>query len=381
MTIRWLVRHSLRLRSWPLAQQWAGAAFLVLVGFGVRFALLGTEPIFPYVVFFLVAALAGIMFRPSAGLLAIALSAAAAVYFFVEPQLSFVVEQPKDVVALALFLVISALMVSLMDALYEAYAEAEAARQDAVAARARAEAGERERELLLAELSHRVKNDLARASGALRLQASGASQEVAEALSTAADRLRVAARVHDRLARTNGEVVVNVRDFLGDLVGDLGITAAGLKPVDLLIKAESHLLPVGRAGSIGLIVNELITLSLKHAFSGDCAGSITTSFSREGTTYVLRVEDDGVAIPADASEWIGQAGLGRKLLRALAAQLGGQIETAANSPCGTVHVLRFPADPPGSADTVRPSAMITPPEARRTAWIGSSMPGAISSGT
>ena len=53
-------------------------------------------------------------------------------------------------------------------------------------------------------------------------------------------------------------------------------------------------------------------------------------------------------MPAGASDWIGQAGWGRKLLRALAAQLGGQIETAVNSPSGTVHVLRFPADPPGS---------------------------------
>jgi two-component sensor histidine kinase len=353
----------------------------VLVGFSLRFALFGIEPIFPYVVFFLVTTLAGIMFRPSAGLFAIALSTAAAVYFFVEPQFSFAVEQPKDVVALALFLVISALTVWLMNALYEAYAEADAARHDAVAARARAEAGERERDLLLAEFAHRVKNDLARASGALRLQASGASPEVAEALSTAADRLRVTARVHDRLARTNGEVVVNVKDFLGDLVADLGITAAGLKPVDLLIRAECHLLPVARAGSIGLIVNELITLSLKHAFPGDRAGSITTSFSQEGATYVLRVEDDGVAISAGASDLIGPAGLGRKLLRALAAQLGGQIETAANSPSGTVHVLRFPADPPGGAEAVRPAKVIAPSEAQRTAWISACMPSAISSGT
>ena len=51
---------------------------------------------------------------------------------------------------------------------------------------------------------------------------------------------------------------MNVRDFLGDLVADLGISAAGLKPVDLLIKAESHLLPVARAGSIQLFVNELV---------------------------------------------------------------------------------------------------------------------------
>ena len=177
MTVRWLVRHSLGVRSWPLAQQWAGAALLVLVALSLRFALLGIEPVFPYVAFFLVATLVGIMFRPTAGLLAIALSATAAVYFFVEPQFSFAVEQPKAVVALALFLVTSALTVWLMNALYEAYAEADAARHFAVAARTRAEAGERERDLMLAEFAHRVKNDLARASGACGSRPAGPRQK------------------------------------------------------------------------------------------------------------------------------------------------------------------------------------------------------------
>ncbi|MCB4825433.1 DUF4118 domain-containing protein [Roseicella aerolata] len=351
-----------RTRALPLPVRWAGAALLVLAAFGLRYLLLGPTPAVPYMLFLPAVILAAVVFGRGSGVTATVLGALLAVYFFVEPLYSFAFADAASVISVMLFAAIGFFIAALSGALHDAYIEAEdayhaveTARREAEAARARAEAGERERDLLLAELKHRVKNDMQRIMSTMRLQAAGAAPDVATALYAAVDRVRIVAAVHDRLARRDGHLLVGMHGFLDDLVAGLRASVLGLQPVGLFVDAEDHMLPVSRAGTVGLVANELITNALKHAFPEDRVGSITIGFRRDGTDFLLLVADDGIGLPEMPAVEAEQesrrhGGMGRKLVRALAAQLGGQIETRPREPTGTQHVLRFPMNQPGAAD-------------------------------
>ena len=229
-------------------------------------------------------------------------------------------------------------------------------------ARGRAEAEARQRELLLSEMSHRVMNDMQMLVGVLHAQASQAADpEATDALRAAAGRVRVLGRVHERLSaqRRTGPApadaaVADSRLFIEGLVADLRAGLGGVRPVSLAVSAEPHLLPLAALGNVGLVVNELVTNALKHAFPGGREGAVRVAFRREGGTCELVVADNGVGVAAAAG--VGQqparapgagrpgagGGQGGRLLRALAAQLGGRLEVAAGEVGGTVCRLRFP---------------------------------------
>ena len=139
------------------------------------------------------------------------------------------------------------------------------AQAESEAARARAEAGERERDLLLVERDHRVKNDMQRLVGLLAMQARSASPEVAAALRNAAERVKVVARLHDRLVPSGGGTV-EMREFLTGLAADLRASFEGLRPIRLHVSAEAHRLPLDRASAVALVASELVANALKHAF-------------------------------------------------------------------------------------------------------------------
>lgn len=342
----------------PLALRWLGTAALVSIAFTLRHAL--AEPsVSPYLGFLPAVILAALIFNRGSGVLATVLSAALAAYFFVEPEHTFLVTRPVDVINLILFVAVGLFIAGAVEALHGAYVEAEDTNRSLREARVRAEAGEREREMLLAEFRHRVSNDLQRLSSMILLQAKASPAAGAE-LRAAASRIQVLAGVHNRLARRDGHVQVDMREFLYDLIADLRASLTSLYPVGLFVDAESHALPVSRAGSVALIANELVTNALKHAFPEPAReGAITIGFRRDGIDFILTVADDGVGMtepPCRSGDGPGDSrsvGMGSRLVRALAAQLGGHVETTSQPGGGTRHVLRFPAQPPGNAEYVQ----------------------------
>lgn len=340
-------RIALRARSlaWPL--RWGGSASFVLIAFGLRYALLGRSPFLPFLLFFPAIALATLLFGRGCGYVAVALSAALAIYFLMEPRFDFALPTATDTVGVGLFLLAGLFVVGAIEVAHAAYADAERSRQDAAAALKRAEAELHARDLLLIEFAHRTKNDMQQITATLLMQAAGAAPEAAGALREAANRVRVLARLHNRLARRDGHLLVDMRDFLQGLVADLRTGMADLRPIGLPVEAERRMLSLSRAGAVGLIVNELVTNALKHAFPDEREGAIRIGFRRDGGDFVLTVADDGVGLPpvlADAPP--ARGGMGRRLVRALAAQLGGRIETSRREPSGTLHTLRFPVEPP-----------------------------------
>ncbi len=362
-----MLQAPLYLADLALPLRWGCAVLLVLLAFAARLLLFGPGPGFPYLLFFPAVILSGVLLDRGSGFVAALVSAALGVFFFVPPVGSLAVASPQDALGAALYLAIALAVAALVEALHRAHAETIRAHAETEAARARAEAGERERDLLLAELGHRVKNDMQRLVGLLAMRASGASPEVAVALRDAAERIKVVARLHDRLVLSGGGAAVDMREFLAGLAADMRASFEGLRPIRLHVAAEAHPLPLDRAGAVALVANELVTNALKHAFPGDREGTVRIAFRREGADYVLTVSDDGAGLAQEA--WPAppggggrrSGGLGRRLTRALAAQLGGRIEVRSPAHGGAAATLRFPmsaAGKNGRAEGRSPKAVL-----------------------
>lgn len=228
--------------------------------------------------------------------------------------------------------IIVALMAGLQNAMLRSVQAESRARDDA-----------RRTELLLLEQAHRVSNDLSSLVSMLQIQA-GAEPAAAEALDAAAKRVLVLGRLHGRLSSgADPSIVVDSRLFLEGVVTDLRASLVGLRSVVLTVAAEAYPLPVARAGDLGLVLNELVTNALKHAFPDKREGIIHVSFRRDEELFELMVSDNGVGyLPDHLRESDAGAGLGSRILRALALQLGGRLSVSSDAAGGTVSQLRFP---------------------------------------
>jgi PAS domain S-box-containing protein len=197
-----------------------------------------------------------------------------------------------------------------------------------------------QKDLLLYDINHRVKNHLQSVMATLSLSSrrmeDGAAQEAIEAT---INRLSVLSRVYDRLElRPGGEAVVSARDFIQGLCSDLQPSLIDLRPVALRVNSANEEIELGRAVSVGLVINEALTNALKYAFPDDAAGTVMVNFERQDEQFCLEVLDDGVGF----SQRKPGSGTGTKLIRALAQQLGGTVEWG--GPPGTQLVVRFPAN-------------------------------------
>lgn len=185
-----------------------------------------------------------------------------------------------------------------------------------------------EKEVLLKEVHHRVKNNLQVVSSLLNLQAKTLKDEAAQAVfRESRARVRAMALVHEILYRTQDFSRLNMRDYAGKLVEGLMASYGVGGQVNLVCDICDCPLSVDTAVSLGLILNELVSNSFKYAFAGGRAGTLTVKLSGEGGGYCLSVENDGPALPADYD--LRKAGtLGMQLVTTLARQIGGTVEQA-----------------------------------------------------
>ncbi|PRY92635.1 PAS domain S-box-containing protein [Hasllibacter halocynthiae] len=201
----------------------------------------------------------------------------------------------------------------------------------ASAARLRRRLGDREDELrekdvALREVDHRVKNSLAMVSAILHAQARSAPA-AAEALATAASRVRAVAEVHGAIYAADRAERIEMRDYLRTLAEALSRSLAGGD-----VKVEHAIcertLTGGEALALGLIVSELIANALRHAFAKH-RGTVRVGCEPAGTgRTVLTVEDDGAGFP-QGFDLRRAEGLGSKVVLSYAAKLGAEVETGA----------------------------------------------------
>jgi two-component sensor histidine kinase len=225
-------------------------------------------------------------------------------------------------------------------------AGANAALKVEVAVRRQAEGKVREslqeKEVLLKEIHHRVKNNLQVVSSLLRLQAAGIKDEATAALFYESQtRVRSMALIHEELYQAGNLARVDFASYLRRLLPDLARSyrADASENVDLKIEAMDVSLPVDRAIPCGLIVNELITNALKHAFPNGRQGGIQVRLAAQSKETTLAVRDDGVGFPPDV-DFRQSRSLGLQLVCTLANQLGGTINLERDN--GTEFVITFP---------------------------------------
>ncbi len=200
-----------------------------------------------------------------------------------------------------------------------------------------------EKEILLKEIHHRVKNNLQVISSMIDLQADRqADLQVRVLFQDARDRVRSMALVHEKLYQSQDLARIELGAYTRNLVQELLQTYGTEKRVRLNITVESVLLPVDMAIPCGLMLNEMATNSLKHAFVGRDCGTIEVGLSRQGDTVRLFFEDDGCGLPTEI-DWKTTSSLGLRLIRMLSDQLHGSLTLTSGS--GTTFQLQFAVSP------------------------------------
>ena len=199
-----------------------------------------------------------------------------------------------------------------------------------------------DKDVLLRELSHRTKNNMQVIISLLGMQASKSKDEkMAEALSDAQDRVRTMALVYEKLHRSGSVSSLNAKEYVEELSTTFlhahrGIGGTVQTTLDLEEMEISH----DQALPMGLILNELLSNSVKHAFLDGKAGNICISMKRLGEKMELRYRDNGPGLPMGMDLSRGSS-LGLKLVYNLAArQLLGTVELVPGP--GAEIVFRFP---------------------------------------
>ncbi|REE28868.1 PAS domain S-box-containing protein [Methanothermobacter defluvii] len=196
-----------------------------------------------------------------------------------------------------------------------------------------------EKEILLREVHHRVKNNLQIISSLLNLQSLGTEgEEVRDVLMESQGRIKVMAMIHEHLYRSESLASINFRDYVERLVEDIIIShGTGIRKV---IEVDDIKPDIDTAIPLGLIINELVTNSVKYAFP-DGTGTVTVRIRSHDDEVSLVVADDGVGLPEDI-EPENTDTLGLSLVSILTAQLDGTLTIRRDH--GTEFRISFPAE-------------------------------------
>ncbi|NTW13218.1 MAG: PAS domain S-box protein, partial [Anaerolineales bacterium] len=227
----------------------------------------------------------------------------------------------------------------------EALSRANERLQDEVNERKAAEAlvlaSLQEKEVLLKEIHHRVKNNLQIISSLLNLQTQGITDVgTLQAMRDSQARVRSMALIHEKLYQSESLANIEFGEYVKSLANDLFRTYRGQAGrVQLKVQVDEVFLGLDQAVSCGLILNELMTNSLKYAFPNGKSGTIWVELSAgHGRVVSLRAADDGISIPPDF-DVNNTKSLGLQLVNNLAKQLDAKVDLSTSN--GTSFLITF----------------------------------------
>lgn len=306
-------------RRYGILLRYGATSIIIGTAALIRFSLQEMLGGFPLLIFFPAVFLCALLFDRGSGFFATLLSATVASYFFIEPYLSFSIGL-DNIAAVLIFIVIGFTMSAVTETLRKTIM--------------RLDESEKAKALLLEELAHRTKNDLAIISSAITLQGNASNNPAVQAaLKEANARVLVVAQAQERLRGDRDGGMVDLSSYISALCHGLGDLLRGVRPIAVRVKCTPINVPSSVAVHVGLIVNELVTNSLKYAYPTERGGIIAVDISVDGSLMQVTVEDDGVGCPDDF-----KPGLGSKLIRLLAKQLGGRVEREQADPGCRVRV-------------------------------------------
>ncbi|MEF3275517.1 MAG: PAS domain S-box protein [Chloroflexus sp.] len=212
----------------------------------------------------------------------------------------------------------------------------------AVAAQLRAALAEKE--LLLREVHHRVKNNLQIVSSLLRLQAENISDErVSAAVQDSQNRIRALALVHEQLYRSESLAHIDIGEYLQSIATSVwrSLSMRG-SPIRLASEVSHGIsINIDQAIALGLIVTELVSNSVKHAFpNGTHDGIISLRVDRTADSLLIEVADNGIGIPAQINP--GGGSLGMQLVHGLCRQIGATLQFGSGP--GTTVIIQLPTE-------------------------------------
>lgn len=184
----------------------------------------------------------------------------------------------------------------------------------------------KEKEILLQEIHHRVKNNLAIISSLLELQKDNVSQEVEDLLSSSQSRIKSIAKVHEKLYESSTLSNIPLDTYIRELSDEIkNAYTSGKKNIEIQLDVVPFEIDLDEAIPIGLILNELINNAFKHAFKDHKEGIIRISLEKSGEGMELVVENNGNSIAEDFDPDQSDS-LGMTLIRVLIKRVNGTLK-------------------------------------------------------
>jgi PAS domain S-box-containing protein len=198
--------------------------------------------------------------------------------------------------------------------------------------------------MLVHEVDHRVKNNLQMIASLLTMQTRSITDPTArEVMKSMLSRVEALGTVHKRLYQSNDVERFDVAEFARELGTDL-LRGSGRSGISLHFDLEAVEVPVEKAPAIALMMNELLTNALKHAFPDERPGRLSITVRPDGRHFGIKIIDNGVGMPRDV---VGGRSFGKRLIESLARQLSASIAWSPAGP-GTMIDIRLPRE---SADS------------------------------
>jgi two-component sensor histidine kinase/ligand-binding sensor domain-containing protein/PAS domain-containing protein len=199
-----------------------------------------------------------------------------------------------------------------------------------------------EKEVLLKEIHHRVKNNLQVISSLLNMQASATEGEkYKELLNESQNRIRSMALIHESLYQSDNFLEIDFNDYIHLLASTLSRSySSNTYGIDIQIQADNVFLDIDRAIPCGLIINELVSNAYKHAFSDrEEQGIVLIKLKQTESDYILVVKDNGVGFP-EGVDFRNTSSLGMEIVCILCQQIKATIELTYDD--GASFCIRFP---------------------------------------
>lgn len=184
-----------------------------------------------------------------------------------------------------------------------------------------------EKEVLLKEIHHRVKNNLQIISSLLNLQSNFIKdQEYLAVFRESQNRIKSMALIHEQLYQSRDLTHINFEEYMNDIVNHLiHAYATDLRRINIIKKIENVAMGIETAIPCGLIINEIISNALKHAFPNKQSGEVKIKFETVDNEYILTISDNGIGLPKDFDIEKSKS-LGLKLVNILITQIEGALE-------------------------------------------------------
>lgn len=197
-----------------------------------------------------------------------------------------------------------------------------------------------QKEVLLKEIHHRVKNNLQLVSGLMELQGKQSRDDrIKEIMDEGQNRIKSMALIHQQLYESENLDQIDFAQYIDTLIQDISVMLqTEANQIKISLDAPEFHLNIDTAVPLGLILNEVIINAFKHAFPDGRVGQISISVIRSKDDFEMRISDDGIGLP-EGFDIKKTDSLGLKLVRGLSRQIGGNCEFVDKN--GTTAIIKF----------------------------------------